>query len=97
MQELSTVTLERDRCKGCYLCLPVCPNELFVIDAQPNSGGHYPVLMENPQYCLNCMRCVDICPDQALIAPPSPQWNWQGLVFWGSLKWHQRQNKQIRP
>ncbi|MBT9546721.1 MAG: 4Fe-4S binding protein [Candidatus Sericytochromatia bacterium] len=97
LPEFNTVALERERCKGCYLCIKACPNELFLVDKNPNQAGHYPVLMENAQYCLNCMRCVDICPDQALTPPVSAKLNWQGVVFWGSLKWHQRQNKQGKP
>jgi 2-oxoglutarate ferredoxin oxidoreductase subunit delta len=88
-QEIGTVVqLNRESCKGCYLCIEACPNLLFEIDTQPNQRGDFPVLLENPEYCLNCMRCVDICPDRALLPPLLPKTSFQSLVYWGSLHWH---------
>jgi len=87
--EKNTVELNRERCKGCYLCLNICPNALFSIDKKANKNGVFPVLMENADYCLNCQRCVEICPDQALLSPGHSQLNWSGIVYWASFQWHQ--------
>lgn len=84
------VRLDRERCRGCLLCLDVCPNELFVRDTQPNATGALPVQMQYPEYCINCMRCVAICPDQAFDVPAFPEFNLAGYVFGLSLRWHKR-------
>ena len=82
------VRLDRERCRGCLLCLDICPNELFVRDSQPNAAGALPALMQYQDYCINCMKCVAICPDQAFDVPVFPQFNLAGHVFGLSLRLH---------
>ncbi|PKL75555.1 MAG: hypothetical protein CVV27_14765 [Candidatus Melainabacteria bacterium HGW-Melainabacteria-1] len=82
------VELDRERCRGCLLCLDICPNELFVRDERPNASGALPALMRTPEYCLNCMRCVSICPDQAFDVPVNPAFNLAAHVFGLSLRLH---------
>ncbi len=82
------VTLDRERCRGCLLCLDICPNDLFVRDHQPNQAGALPAAMRYEEYCINCMRCVTICPDQAFNVPEHPAFNLGGYVFGLSLRWH---------
>ncbi len=90
-QSLNTVRLDPERCKGCELCLGVCPNGLFepaAADKEPNALGFVPVDMVWPEYCINCMRCVVVCPDDAFDVPENPQPNWQGQVFGLSRRFH---------
>lgn len=84
------VTLDREKCRGCLLCLDICPNELFVRDDKPNAGGDLPARMRYAEYCINCMKCVAICPDQAFEVPLQPAFNLPGHLFGLSLRWHSR-------
>lgn len=90
------VTLDREKCRGCLLCLDICPNELFLRDSAPNASGALPALMRYPEYCINCMKCVAICPDQAFSVPAAPEFNLPGHVFGLSLRWHRLVGKHDR-
>lgn len=82
------VQLNTDRCRGCQLCLDVCPNALFQPGFTPNAAADFPVEMHNQKYCINCMRCVQICPHRAFDVPEQPSLNLEGYVFGFSLKMH---------
>jgi 2-oxoglutarate ferredoxin oxidoreductase subunit delta len=61
-----TVPLEiaTDRCKGCELCVTVCPHHVLALDADVvNVLGHHPVRLTDPTPCTSCALCARICPD----------------------------------
>lgn len=95
--ELLHVSLDPERCRGCQLCVGLCPNDLLVPGQTLNQRHETPVQMRYPQYCINCMRCVEICPDQAFDLPENPSYNWPGRVFGLSLRWHRRQQHGLQP
>jgi len=59
-----TVAIDREQCKGCQLCVSVCPQRVLHLSAQLNSHG-YPTIMldEGAQHCTGCALCALICPD----------------------------------
>ena len=53
-----------DSCKGCGLCVSVCPETVLTIDeSYVNLKGYYPVAVESVENCLGCLSCALICPD----------------------------------
>src|SRR5262245_27751442 len=58
----ATVTIDIERCKGCVLCVEVCPPRVLVMtDHEVNAMGYrYPVLEDG---CTGCELCFRICPD----------------------------------
>ena len=53
-------------CKGCGLCVPVCPKEiLFLPEAVDRRGVHVVAVREDIE-CTGCLNCTTICPDAAL-------------------------------
>lgn len=53
-----------DSCKGCALCVSVCPESVLTIDdARVNLKGYYPVSVEAVENCIACLSCALICPD----------------------------------
>ena len=67
-----TITIERELCKGCYLCISVCPNQLISISSELNQMGYYPAQfteadleLENHE-CTGCTTCALVCPDVAI-------------------------------
>lgn len=76
------VTVDQDRCKGCNLCVEVCPNKLFVSGGPLNAQGHRVVVMIDTPYCTACLDCVQICPDNALIPPRELPDSWAGRFYW---------------
>jgi 2-oxoglutarate ferredoxin oxidoreductase subunit delta len=57
----ATVVIDVETCKGCELCIPVCPPRVLVMSEDRNRTGYrYPVLLEG---CTGCELCWKICPD----------------------------------
>lgn len=58
------VTILRDACKGCGLCVSVCPVSILELDeAVINAIGYHPAYVNDPQACIGCSFCAIICPD----------------------------------
>jgi 2-oxoglutarate ferredoxin oxidoreductase subunit delta len=56
-----TVIIDRDRCKGCDLCVVVCPPKVLEMSTDFNRLGYrYPILHDG---CTGCTNCYKICPD----------------------------------
>jgi 2-oxoglutarate ferredoxin oxidoreductase subunit delta len=63
-----TVVIEVDRCKGCELCVTICPQKvLHMTRDRFNARGYRPVQLADPQgQCTGCALCALICPDVVL-------------------------------
>jgi 2-oxoglutarate ferredoxin oxidoreductase subunit delta len=67
------VEVATDRCKGCELCVRVCPRHVLELDStEVNVLGHHPVHVLDQGACTSCVLCARICPDAVftIYAPP---------------------------
>jgi 2-oxoglutarate ferredoxin oxidoreductase subunit delta len=68
--ERGRITIDRERCKGCYLCMSVCPNEAIIISQSLNQQGYYPAEAKDnvngSKVCIGCAMCATVCPDIAI-------------------------------
>lgn len=56
------VIIDTERCKGCGLCVTVCPKNCIVISNHSNKTGYFPAQSSNAD-CTGCAMCAIICPD----------------------------------
>ena len=53
-------------CKGCGLCVHLCPQHALAISAEVNSRGFFvPYFIEGSE-CSRCRQCELYCPDFAV-------------------------------
>ena len=61
---MAKVTFRIERCKGCGLCLSVCPKKIIAIDENTlNAKGYHPAGVTDPEKCIGCAFCATMCPD----------------------------------
>ena len=58
--------IDVDRCKGCGLCVSVCPKKVLEISNKVNKMGYYPAYQARPEDCTFCNACCLMCPDVAI-------------------------------
>jgi len=59
------IIIDIERCKGCTLCVTVCPNNVITISEKSNSKGYFPAVSTGPN-CTGCTNCAIVCPDCAI-------------------------------
>jgi 2-oxoglutarate ferredoxin oxidoreductase subunit delta len=59
------IIINTERCKGCGLCVSVCPKGGIIISKQSNKNGYFPA-EANGIDCTGCAICAIICPDAAI-------------------------------
>ena len=59
LRDVVTLTLDRDRCAGCGMCMVVCPHEVFSL-----ADGKAKI--DDRDACMECGACAKNCPEGAL-------------------------------
>ncbi len=67
------IKIDEERCKGCELCVSVCPRQLIAISDRINGLGYHPAEFRQEgevagkwKGCTGCTVCGLICPDTAI-------------------------------
>lgn len=64
IQAFEPLAIAAGRCKGCGLCVGVCPKHLLALDESVvNQLGYHPVGLSDAASCTSCALCARICPD----------------------------------
>ena len=60
---MNEIIIEGERCKGCCLCIDVCPRNCIEQSNRPNAAGYFPAQFVPDAECLACALCALVCPD----------------------------------
>jgi len=63
---MAKVAVDEFFCKGCGLCVTVCPKNLLTTGDKTNVKGYYYAVQNNADKCAACSLCAIICPDAAI-------------------------------
>ena len=58
------IVIDAERCKGCELCIPACPQSVVQLAESFNAKGYRPAAYVDPAHlCTGCALCAVVCPD----------------------------------
>ena len=61
------VYIKNKGCKGCGICISVCPKKILRFSKDLNKKGvHYPEITDESK-CILCENCMIYCPDFAVV------------------------------
>ncbi|MEZ4357961.1 MAG: 4Fe-4S binding protein [Eubacteriales bacterium] len=64
---MAKVVIDDKKCKGCGLCIDVCPKKILAFDkSRLNEIGYHPIMVTNMEECIGCAMCARMCPDVIL-------------------------------
>lgn len=66
MGKKCVLRINRNRCKGCRLCIDVCPKKNLGVSSLFNKMGYHYVEQAEEDGCTGCRKCAIICPDAAI-------------------------------
>jgi len=58
--------IETNHCKGCGLCVTVCPKNVLELSDAVSPKGYFPAFQARPEDCIYCAICCTMCPDVAI-------------------------------
>ncbi len=63
---MGKIEIDKNRCKGCQLCVATCPKKKIVLSEDFNEKGYHFVVSQANGECTGCALCGRICPDMAI-------------------------------
>lgn len=59
LRDVVTLKLDEEKCKGCGICINVCPHEVFLLKDDK-------VQIADKDSCMECGACANNCPFSAI-------------------------------
>ena len=63
---MADIKIDKQRCKGCCLCVAECPRaNIRMSELFNEAGNHYAEIIDADD-CTGCALCCQMCPDVAI-------------------------------
>ena len=59
---MAKITMNTVKCKGCFLCVSVCPKHALYDSGRISEKGYKIVALDESK-CVGCGSCFRMCPD----------------------------------
>ncbi|MFI3315146.1 MAG: 4Fe-4S binding protein [Rikenellaceae bacterium] len=60
------IEVDLERCKGCDICVSICPVDAISLSRFVNSKGYHYCELSAPDKCVGCASCGQVCPDSCI-------------------------------
>ena len=60
---MAKIKINKNRCKGCQLCILFCPKKNIKVDEGLNESGVFAAAVISGEECTGCGFCFVMCPD----------------------------------
>lgn len=60
------IKINQEFCKGCMLCIGVCPKQVLALGDELNNKGNKFVIAARQEDCVGCKSCATMCPEGAI-------------------------------
>jgi 2-oxoglutarate ferredoxin oxidoreductase subunit delta len=64
---MNYIEINKEKCKGCELCIEACPAGVIALAGEFNKKGWQFAVPVNNDKCTGCRQCAIICPDIAIM------------------------------
>jgi 2-oxoglutarate ferredoxin oxidoreductase subunit delta len=61
-----SIQIDRERCKGCALCIDFCPKNCIRLSEELNLKGYFVAVLDDCKECTACRSCALMCPEVAI-------------------------------
>lgn len=63
MKKRGAAVIDKEKCKGCAICLDACPQKIIVMSDKFNAKGYRYAYVQDNDKCTGCANCAIVCPD----------------------------------
>ncbi len=63
---MANIHMDKNCCKGCYICINICPKQVFKPSKKRNKYGTNMPMVFQEEACITCRMCERMCPDGAI-------------------------------
>lgn len=60
---MAKIIIDKEKCKGCLLCVNICPKGMIKPGKALNKKGFTFVEFKDDAGCLGCKMCAVVCPE----------------------------------